>query len=123
MEITHLLLAVFLPLLVVAATMSYLRTTLHSVLVALCNREEYADFWIRSATVLALSASWVLTLLFSSWDGHTSLTLVLRQQLLLIAGGIFISAGWIARSVWRSISSHKQEQTLEEILHGMEHTS
>ena len=116
MQLFNLLLAIFLPYIIVSAVMLYLRSALSSVLVGLCGRKEYADFWIRSATILALSASWVLTLLFTPWSNHADMILILRQQLLLISAGIFISAAWIARSVWRNvfyqIHSHKSDTPL-----------
>lgn len=97
----NLLIALVLPPLVVVAVVAYLRPVLGAVLTELCGSPDGAEFWLRCLLLLATSASWVATLAFGATDGDFEH--MLRRQLLLVAGGVFVSVAWVARGVWRRI--------------------
>lgn len=111
MEVLNLAVALILPPVVVVAVVGYLRPVLRAVLTELCGSAGAAEFWLRCALSLAMSASWVLTLAFGGAGGE--LVDILRRQLLLVAGGVFVSVAWIARGVWRHIDRQEALRALQ----------
>ncbi|MDO5290766.1 MAG: hypothetical protein Q4F13_14205 [Pseudomonadota bacterium] len=97
--LTAMAVATAAPLLAV----SYLRPILRRVLQHLCPDEGVADFWLRCCQLLALCGSLVLTLLLGHFGAGQPLAEVLHRSLLLAAGGVFLSVGFIARSVWSQV--------------------
>ena len=88
--------AVAAPILAIA----YLRDILRRVLEGLCNADGSAEFWIRCATLLAVTGSIVLLMLFGDFDERTSLALALRRCLFLTMTAVFASVAIISRNVW-----------------------
>ena len=79
---------------------AYLRDILRRVLEGLCNADGSAEFWIRCATLLAVTGSIVLLMLFGDFDERTSLALALRRCLFLTMTAVFASVAIISRNVW-----------------------
>ena len=88
--------AVAAPILAIA----YLRDILRRVLEGLCNADGTAEFWIRCATLLAVTGSVVLLLLFGDFDAGTSIAQALRRCLFLVMAAVFASVAMISRNVW-----------------------
>lgn len=84
---------------------SYLRPILVPVLDALCVAPMPgaigAQFWVRSAYVLAVAGTLVLSLLFGDFQGEP--LAAVHRALLLAAGGCFISIALITRRVWAPV--------------------
>ena len=78
----------------------YLRDILRRVLDGLCNADGTAEFWIRCATLLAVTGSVVLLLLFGDFDAGTSIAQALRRSLFLTMAAVFASVAIISRNVW-----------------------
>lgn len=83
----------------------YLQPILLVVLDALCNEplpgKAGAQFWLRSAYVLAVAGTLVLALTFGEF--HGSLIDTLHRALWLAAAGSFISVALITRRVWAPV--------------------
>jgi hypothetical protein len=86
---------------------SYLRPILVPVLDALCVEPMPgaigAHFWLRSAYVLAVAGTLVLSLLFGEFQGEP--LAAVHRALLLAAGGCFISIALITRRVWAPVQA------------------
>jgi hypothetical protein len=87
----------------VGGALFYLRSITRRVLVEQCGSDLGAEFWLRSADVLALTGSLILVLTF----GGAAPTADWVQQLRLVLGlaltGIFITVVLVASGVWRSV--------------------
>jgi len=94
--LVSLALAVAAPILAIA----YLRDILYRVLEGLCNADGTAEFWIRCATLLAVTGSVVLLLLLGDFDSGTSIAQALRRCLFLVMAAVFASVAIISRNVW-----------------------
>lgn len=92
-------LAVFGPLVAVA----YMRPILIKVLRGLCDADGGAEFWVRTAFVLAISGTLMLTLAFGRLDVSDSWMDVLRRSIWLVALGVFITVGIISGKVWAQV--------------------
>ena len=88
--------AVAAPILAIA----YLRDILRRVLDGLCDADGSAEFWIRCATLLAVTGSVLLLMLFGNFDVGTPVALALRRCLFLTMGAVFASVAIIANMVW-----------------------
>lgn len=60
-----------------------------------------AQFWLRSAYVLAIAGSLLLALSFGAFEG--SMLDALRRALWLAAAGSFVSIAFITRQVWAPV--------------------
>jgi hypothetical protein len=87
----------------VGAALFYLRGVTRRVLLALCQRDEAADFWLRSADVLALAGSGVLVLAFGGLQPEANWVQQVRLVLGLAMAGVFVTVVLVARSVWRAV--------------------
>jgi len=101
--VTNLLLTVI----VVTVAMLYLRRTTRQVIVELCRSEAGAEFWLKSADILAYSGALMLVLIFGGGDADW--VEALRMTLILALGGVFITVMFVARNVWRSVSPQMGE--------------
>jgi len=82
------------------AVIVYLRGILRSMLLEVCDRQpQRAEFWVRLLDVMMLIAPVILMLLFGSERG--SIFLTLRQALLMVLLGQFISLAIVGRTIWR----------------------
>jgi hypothetical protein len=95
--------ALLLTLGTVGAALLYLRGTTRRVLQALCLSDEAADFWLRSADVLALAGSLILVLVFGGLLPEQDWIAQLRLILALALGGVFIAVVLVSSSVWRTV--------------------
>lgn len=82
---------------------SYLRPILLKVLHSLCNTESGAEFWLRSAYLLAVCGTLLLMLSFGRFDEGTSAVESIRRALWLVLAGVFATVGLISRQVWRQV--------------------
>lgn len=82
----------------------YLEPILVKVLRGLCDAEGGAEFWVRSAYLLAVSGTVVLQLSFGRFDAHVEPIDVLRRTLWLVLAGVFITVAFIASRVWGQVA-------------------
>jgi hypothetical protein len=87
---------------VVAPTLAiaYLRGILRRVLDGLCGADGSAEFWIRCATLLAVTGSVLTLMLFGEFDPGIPVALALRRCLFLTMAAVFASVAIISRNVW-----------------------
>lgn len=97
---SSLALAISLPIVAVR----YLEPILVKVLRGLCDAEGGAEFWIRSAYLLAVSGTVVLQLSFGRFDDGVDPVDLLRRTLWLVLAGVFITVAFIASRVWGQVS-------------------
>jgi hypothetical protein len=83
--------------------LSYLRPILMKVLVLLCDAEGGAEFWLRSAYLLAVCGTLLLMLSFGQFDAGTPVVDTLRRALWLVMAGVFVTIAFIAQSVWSQV--------------------
>jgi len=105
--LSTLLLTIF----VVAIAMLYLRRATKQVISELCQSDVAAEFWLRSADILAYSGSLMLVLIF----GHTATMQdwleAICTTLILTLRGIFMTVMFVAHNVWRAISPKVRSAT------------
>jgi hypothetical protein len=94
-----LTLAVVGPLLAI----TYLRPILIRVLRSLCDADGGAEFWMRSAYLLAVCGTMLLMLSFGEFREDASVVDTLRRALWLVFAGVFITVGIIAKQVWAQV--------------------
>jgi len=70
------------------------------VLRGLCDAEGTAEFWIRCATLLAVTGTLLLVMVFGDFDSGATLVDALRRVLFLTMTGVFVSVALISRNVW-----------------------
>lgn len=104
MNIELFMATLLLTLIVVSVAMLYLRRTTRQVVVELCESESGAEFWLRSADILAYSGALMLVLIFGSGSEGRDWVEALRMTLILSLAGVFITVMFVARNVWRSVS-------------------
>ena len=103
MSLNFFLLSLALTLAIVGAALFYLRGITRRVLTEMCHGEAGAEFWLRTADVLALTGSLLLVLAFGGTLPDASFVTQLRLVLGLAAAGIFITVVLVASNVWRSV--------------------
>ena len=81
----------------------YLRPILVKVLVGLCDADGGAEFWVRSAYLLAVSGTELLMLTFGLFDAQSDLVNSLQRDLWLVMAGVFVTIAFIARNVWSQV--------------------
>jgi hypothetical protein len=77
-----------------------LRKITRQVLLELCDRDGTgAEFWLRTADVLAIAGSLILVLLF----GRTTADPVeaVRMTLIMALAGVFVTVMFVASNIWR----------------------
>lgn len=94
---------------VVSIAMLYLRRTTRQVIVELCKSDAGAEFWLRSADILAYSGALMLVLVFGKSTTAEDLVDALRITLILNLSGIFITVMFVARNVWRTVGPKSGE--------------
>jgi hypothetical protein len=85
---------------VVLLPLTYLRKITRHVLLELCGRNGTgAEFWLRTADVLAIAGSLILVLLF----GRTTADPLeaVRMTLIMALAGVFITVMFVASNIWR----------------------
>lgn len=96
---------------VVSIAMLYLRRTTRRVINELCQSDAAAEFWLRSADILAYSGSIMLVLIFGNATSAENLVEVIRVTLILTLSGLFITVMFVARNVWRTAAPKKEGST------------
>ncbi len=82
----------------------YLEPILVKVLRGFCDAEGGAEFWIRSAYLLAVSGTLVLLLSFGRFEGSVDPVDALRRTLWLVLAGVFATVAFIASKVWTQVA-------------------
>jgi hypothetical protein len=85
---------------IVLLPLTYLRKITRQVLLELCDRDGTgAEFWLRTADVLAIAGSLILVLLF----GRTTADPVeaVRMTLIMALAGVFVTVMFVASNIWR----------------------
>ena len=94
------------------AALRYLQPILLPVLRAQCEEGgQGAEFWMRSAYVLAVCGTLLLTLTFGQYRGELLHTL--ERSLWLVAAGTFATVAFIARQVWAPVRENRALRRLE----------
>jgi len=88
---------------VVSIAMLYLRRTTRRVICELCQSDAGAEFWLRSADILAYSGSLMLVLIFGNATTTEDWVEVVRITLILTLSGLFVTVMFVARNVWRTV--------------------
>jgi hypothetical protein len=100
MSIELFLSSLALTVITVGAALLYLRGITRRVLVAQCGSDTGAEFWLRSADVLALAGSLILVLIFGGAAPDADWVQQFRLVLGLAMAGIFATVMLVARTVW-----------------------
>lgn len=87
----------------VGAALLYLRKITRRVLVMQCGHDTGAEFWLRSADVLALAGSLILVLAFGGAASNADWVQQIRLVLGLALAGIFVTVVLVASNVWRAL--------------------
>ncbi len=89
---------------VVAIAMLYLRRTTRQVIVELCKSEAGAEFWLRSADILAYSGALMLVLIFGNSANAQDWVETIRITLILTLAGVFMTVVFVAHNVWKTVA-------------------
>jgi hypothetical protein len=103
MKLALFLSTLAISLTVVSVAMLYLRHTTRRVISELCHSDAGAEFWLRSADILAYSGSLILVLFFGNTQTMDWVE-VIRITLILTLIGLFITVAFVARNVWKTVS-------------------
>jgi hypothetical protein len=103
MNTTLFLLSLTLAVVGPILAITYLRPILIRVLRALCDADGGAEFWMRSAYLLAVSGTMLLMLSFGEFREDASVVDTLRRALWLVFAGVFVTVGIIAKQVWAQV--------------------
>lgn len=115
MNTTLFLISLALAVLGPLVAVTYLRPILMRVLRSLCDADGGAEFWIRSAYLLAVCGTLLLMLTFGEFREGASVVDTLRRALWLVFAGVFTTAAIIAKQVWsqvRTLLSANQARAL-----------
>lgn len=104
MEITLFFATLGLCIAVVSLAMFYLRRTTRRVISELCQSDAGAEFWLRSADILAYSGSLMLVLIFGNASTTQDWVEAIRITLILTLGGLFLTVMFVARNVWKTVA-------------------
>ncbi len=88
--------------------LNYMRPILLTVLRQICDAEGGAEFWLRSAYLLATSGSLLLTLVFAL--GADGIEELVRRSLISTLIGVFVTVGFIAYTVWGQVTRPALDQ-------------
>jgi hypothetical protein len=94
-DVTSLLLLLAVPLLISQVPILYLRTTLLVIISDLCGNSMRAEFWVRSASLLAALGSLMLALVFG--------TETIRGLIIASLFGSFSAVAFITHAIWKTI--------------------
>jgi hypothetical protein len=103
MNITLFLLSLSVAVLGPLVAISYLRPILVKVLHTLCDADGGAEFWVRSAYLLAVCGTLLLMLSFGEFRQDASVVDTLRRALWLVFAGVFATVAAIANQVWGQV--------------------
>ena len=103
MNTTLFLISLALAVLGPLVAVTYLRPILTRVLRSLCDADGGAEFWIRSAYLLAVCGTLLLMLSFGEFREGASVVDTLRRALWLVFAGVFTTVAIIAKQVWSQV--------------------
>ena len=103
MSILQFIICMIMTIAVVTVAMKYLRRTTRQVIIELCKSDAGAEFWLRSADILAYSGALMLVLIFGKTSAQ-DIVETLRITLILTLSGVFITVMFVARNVWRTVA-------------------
>jgi hypothetical protein len=96
LNFTDLLLVILVPLVISLVPIFYLRPMLVRIVSDLCGHPLRAEFWVRSAALLAALGSLILALIF----GMESVRGLIISSLV----GSFAAVAFTARAIWRTLT-------------------
>ncbi|MED5618342.1 hypothetical protein [Ideonella sp. BN130291] len=105
MNTSFFLLSLCLPVFGPLLAVTYLRPILIKVLRGFCDAEGGAEFWVRSAYLLAVCGTLLLWLSFGFFDSGVDPLVALRRTLWLVLAGVFATVAFIATKVWSQVSA------------------
>ena len=108
MTLELFLISLALTLAVVGAALIYLRSITRRVLREQCSSDAGAEFWLRTADVLALAGSLILVLAFGGAAGPADAVVQIRLTLGLALAGVFIAVVLVSSNVWRRLPSRTE---------------
>jgi hypothetical protein len=91
---------------------SYLRPILVKVLKGLCDADGGAEFWVRSAYLLAVSGTLLLMLSFGRFDAQVDTIDAWQRILWLVFAGTFVTIAFIAINVWSQVGAALRERAV-----------
>ncbi|HIV70509.1 MAG TPA: hypothetical protein H9903_06250 [Candidatus Aquabacterium excrementipullorum] len=94
---------------------SYLRPILLKVLRSFCDADGGAEFWVRSAYLLAVSGTVFMSLVFGQFDAGATTVDTLRRALLVVISGVFVTVAFISSRVWGQVQRIQAEQQLRSL--------
>jgi len=92
---------------IVAIAMAYLRKTTREVIKELCKSDSGAEFWLRSADIMAYSGCIMLVLIFGKSANTYDWIEAIRTTLILTLAGLFTTVLFVSRNVWNT--ANKQQ--------------
>jgi hypothetical protein len=90
---------------------SYLRPILVKVLASLCDADGGAEFWLRSAYLLAVCGTVLLMLSFGRFEPQVDVVASLQRSLWLMFAGVFLTIAFIATKVWAQVQAMSRQRT------------
>lgn len=103
MSLELFIVSIVLTLATVGTALVYLRSITRRVLVMQCGHDTGAEFWLRSADVLAVAGSLILVLAFGGATEGSDWVQQMRLVLGLALFGIFVTVVLVASNVWRAL--------------------
>lgn len=103
MDLYLFLVSLFLAVAGPVVAVTYLRPILMKVMRSLCNAEGGAEFWLRSAYLLAVCGTVLLMLSFGRFEDGMHAIDAIRRALWLVAAGVFVTVAFISRSIWSQV--------------------
>ena len=105
MNVELFLTSLTLTLAIVGAALIYLRGITRRVLKELCASDAGAEFWLRTADVLALAGSLILVIAFGGAASASDAVTQIRLALGLALSGVFIAVVLVSSNVWRNVAA------------------
>ena len=105
MNVELFLTSLALTLGIVGAALIYLRDITRRVLRELCASDSGAEFWLRTADVLALAGSLILVIAFGGAASSSDVVTQIRLTIGLALAGVFVAVVLVSSSVWRNVAA------------------
>lgn len=113
MSLELFIVSIVLTLATVGTALVYLRSITRRVLVMQCGHDTGAEFWLRSADVLAVAGSLILVLAFGGAAPGGDWVQQMRLVLGLALFGIFVTVVLVASNVWRALPASATPPALQ----------
>jgi hypothetical protein len=102
MNITFFMVNLAITLALVLTAILYLRNATRSVIRELCHTDAAAEYWLRSADILAIAGSLMLVLVFGDFDPEHWIHSI-RLTVILTLLGLFIAVMIVTKKVWKRV--------------------